>query len=130
MCSKENPTLGGLEVKPTLGKRVVVSNAFSVNMIASNDITLRFKRITLEDAKQLVKSGNYYSIVGHEGTALLLSNLLGVEIPTNRINYVFNPSDMLLVFTIPIRLPEGRVLTYEEIRKIKDSINIFMVEVV
>jgi len=116
-------------VKPT-PRRVVVSNAFSVNMIATNAITLRFRRITLEDAKQLVKSGNYLSVVGHESTAILLSNLLDVEIPTNRTNYVLNPTDVLLVFTIPFRLPEGRVLTYEEIKKIKDVINIFMVEVV
>jgi len=112
-------------------KRVVIANAFSVNMLATNDIKLRFRKISLDLAKEIVKSsgGNYLSIVGHEATAILLSNLLGVEVPVNRTNYVFSPADVLLVFTIPFRLPEGRVLTYEEIKKVKDSINIFAVEV-
>jgi len=119
-------------VKPPTPRRVVVSNAFSVNMIATNAVTLRFRRITLDQAKEIVKSsgGNYLSVVGHEGTAILLSHILDVEIPVNRTNYVLNPTDVLLVFTIPFRLPEGRVLTYEEVKKVKDAINIFMVEVV
>jgi len=116
-------------VKPPTQRRVVIANAFSVNMLATNVITLRFRRISLDLVKEMVKGGNYLSVVGHEGTAILLSNLLGVEVPVNRTNYVFNPADVLLVFTVPFRLPEGRTLTYEEVKKIKDVINIFMVEV-
>lgn len=112
-------------------KRVVIANAFSVNMLATNDIKLRFRKISLNLAKEIVRNSNnnYLSVVGHEGTAILLSNLLDVEIPVNRVNYVFNPTDIILVFTIPFRLPEGRTLTYEEIKKVKDAINIFAVEV-
>jgi len=130
-------TSGGLEVKPsnqTQVKRVVIANAFSVNMIPNTTsiMTLRFKRINLETAKNIVKDarGNYLSIIGHEATAILLSNLLDVEISINRANYIFNPNDLLLVFTIPFRLPEGRTLTYEEIKKVKDTLNIFVVEAV
>jgi len=112
-------------------KRIVIANAFSVNMLATNDIKLRFRKISLDLAKEIVRNSNnnYLSVVGHEGTAILLSNLLGVEIPVNRVNYVFNPTDTLLVFTIPFRLPEGKTLTYEEVKKVKDAINIFAVEV-
>jgi len=111
-------------------KRVVISNAFSVNMLGTNDIALRFRKISLDLAREIVKlNGNYISIVGHEATAKLLSSLLGVEVPTNRVNYTFSPADLLLVFTISYRLPEGKVLTAEELEKIKDAINIFTVEV-
>jgi len=65
------------------------------------------------------------SVVGHEGTAKLLSSILSINISYNRINYTLNDSDILLVFTLQFRIEEGRVYSREELEKV--SLNIFLV---
>jgi len=112
-------------------RRLVISNAFSVNMVYTSDIYAIIKtdigtaRTVVEDA---VKSNiEIVSIVGHESTAKLLSKLLGIDIPVNRANYRISENDMLLVFTISERLPEGKVLTDEEIIQYINKINVYAV---
>jgi len=106
----------------------VVANAFSVSMISVYPkATLSFVGISLEDARKWVKlavsEGKLHSIVGHESTAKLLSELLGAEIKANREFYIMRPNDVLLVASINARLPEGKVLNLEELKKFADSIS-------
>ncbi len=114
--------------------RLVIANAFSVNMIPQDQrmAEIRFERVNLEFVKELVqyaKARNIeiVSVVGHEATARLLSQLLSIEVPVNRIQYTLKPNDILLVFTVPVRLPEGKVLSEQELREIADKLNIFIV---
>ncbi|MCY0882327.1 MAG: DUF1874 domain-containing protein [Acidianus infernus] len=76
------------------------------------------ERITIEEAKELVRHNNFISAVGHESTAKLLSQLLGVEIPTSRQQIFLEPSDKALAFVLKSRPPEGKVLTLEELNQI------------
>ena len=73
--------------------------------------------ITLEDAKRRLTAG-YVSAIGHEGTAKLLSFILGMEIPMNRAQIQMQPGDDAIVFQLLQRLPEGAVLTEEQLKKI------------
>ena len=76
-----------------------------------------FSRISLERAKSLLQGG-FTSAVGHEGTASLMSRLTGVEIPVNRVSIKMEAGDQAIVFRVLTRLPEGKVLSEEELQTI------------
>jgi hypothetical protein len=52
----------------------------------------------------------FVSAIGHKSTAGLLTKLLGIEVPVNRIQARMEPGDWALVFQLGTRLPEGTVL--------------------
>jgi len=81
--------------------------------------TILLERITIEEAKQLVQSTDFVSAVGHEGTAKLLSQILDVNIPTNRIAVHLLKGDIGLHFVLKQRLPEGKILTYDELKTLQ-----------
>ena len=64
----------------------VIANAFSINMLNS-DATISFRKISLDDVKEILKSNEFKSVVGHPATAQFLSELIGVEIEANREMY-------------------------------------------
>ena len=83
------------------------------------NIVVAIRNISLDDAKKLVQNQKFISAIGHDVTAKLLSILLGVEVPVNRIQVYFDEGDEAIVFTLKQRLAEGQVLkTIEEIEKI------------
>ena len=109
----------------TWGKEVMamlyLCNAFSLGMLpASPELTLRVRSLSLEEVKGLLKEG-YTSAVGHESTARILTTLLGVEVPLNRVAISLSPSDRLIVFQIKMRLEEGRILSEEEVRSLYEQ---------
>jgi hypothetical protein len=77
-----------------------------------------YRPISVEEARSILLAEGFVSAVGHEGTANLLSNLLGVSIPANRIAITMKPGDKALVFQLLHRLPEGRVLSVEELKAV------------
>jgi hypothetical protein len=76
-----------------------------------------FSRISLEEVKNLLQR-EFTSAIGHEGTATLMSKLVGIEIPVNRIQVKMQAGDQAIVFRVIVRLPEGKVLTSEELQTI------------
>ena len=103
-------------------KRVVFANAFSVNMLESDDAIVRFKRIRdksiINTIKNHIKQGKiqYYSIVGHSATAKLLSLIFDTDIAVNRENYKLKESDLLVVMVVKERLNEGEVIDEKKLR--------------
>jgi len=99
--------------------KLVVASAFSASML--KDIpsgSIRFRWLSEEEAKELVKKAKEIeSIVGHTGTAELFSAKLDVEIPTRRVAYFAKSGDKILVGQLLQRLPEGAVLSREELKK-------------
>jgi hypothetical protein len=79
---------------------------------------IRVEKISIEEAKQILKNKEFISAIGHEGTAKLLSQLIGINIPVNRITVFFEPGDIGIHFYLKQRLPEGKVLTKEELEKL------------
>ena len=79
------------------------------------------ERIDLEKAK-LSLPKNFTSAVGHQATADMISSLLEVKVEVNRVQIFFEPGDKALAFVPKQRLPEGKVLTKEELLKIPPDI--------
>jgi len=78
----------------------------------------RYTPVTLEHARWMVEEQPWQSAVGHAATAEVLSRLLGVNVPMNRVAYIQRPGDNALVFKLRDRLPEGTILTVEDIERI------------
>ena len=96
--------------------RVYIANAFSLNMIDPPGLFLVYEE-KLEWIKEII-AGGFESAVGHESTAKLLSQLLGVNVPANRQEIKLKYGDKLIVFQLMQRLPEGKILDEEELKKI------------
>ncbi len=58
------------------------------------------------------------SAVGHQATADILTDLFGMEVPMNRINYQQETGDTAIVFKLNKRPEEGKILTKEEMMEI------------
>ena len=86
-----------------------IANAFSIQMIGSlvkeGGVNISFTEIS--DLNE-IKEADVMSAVGHPDTAAVISNLLGKEVPANRINISLEKGDILYVAQIiGGRLPEG-----------------------
>ena len=95
--------------------RVVIANAFSLNMLDLSDglTNLEVYAISAEWVQKKIATaeecgGEVVSIVGHADTAALLSAEIGREVQMNRVSYTMGDDDVLLVgqYQGP-RLPEG-----------------------
>jgi hypothetical protein len=77
-------------------------NAFSIQML-SGPATVRFEEI---DATEV--PADVVSAVGHADTAAVLSNMLGFEVPMNRMNISLDEdTEIYVAQLIGGRLPEG-----------------------
>lgn len=85
--------------------------------ILPNDGIFHLREITENEALEWLQR-DFISAVGHEGTAKVMSQLLGIEIPNNRIMVQFDVDDEALVFKLDTRLPEGKVLSAEELENL------------
>lgn len=82
-------------------------NAFSLNMIRESEALIRIKKVSLEEAREIIAEG-FTSAVGHPDTAAILSDLLGMEVAPNRATITLQRGDKLLVAQyVGPRLPEG-----------------------
>jgi len=95
-----------------------LANAFSLGMLPSEPlVTLTVEEISVERTKEELSKG-FTSVIGHPDTAKLLTELLDVNVPANRIAIKLNHGDSVIVFQLLTRLPEGKVLTKEELEKL------------
>lgn len=90
--------------------KVYMGNAFSLQMLAtdaSHDIHIY--PMTIGQVRAIYRDRvPVTSAVGHADTARIVSDLLGVEVPSQRINLHLEPGDLLVVAQlIGGRLPEG-----------------------
>lgn len=85
-----------------------ITNAFSINMLPREEVVaVLFTPISLDEAREIAAKG-LESAIGHADTARIVSDLLGVEIPSNRVDIRLQNRDRILVaqYSGP-RLPEG-----------------------
>ena len=97
---------------------IYVSNSFSLNMLKHERELILVYPESIENIKKLLRKG-FISAVGHESTAKVLSKILDIEIPVNRVEIKIERGDKLVVFQLLQRLPEGKVLSEEELRQVK-----------
>lgn len=74
--------------------------------------------IGIADAQAMVFNGNWQSAIGHEATAQILSELLQITIPVNRIDFEQQPRERAIVLKLRGRVEEGKILSREEIEAI------------
>lgn len=85
-------------------------------LTADGDFSL--KTISLKEAKKLIKGKEILSAVGHESTRQILTNLLKVDVPVNRIQFKQESGQKALCFKLLGRPEEGKILTLKEIEEI------------
>ena len=98
-------------------KRIYVLNTLIVPIQFDkySKANILLEKISIEEAKQILQN-NFISAIGHEATAKLLSLLLNVNIPVNRASIYFEKGDIGIHFYLKQRLPEGKVLSEEELK--------------
>lgn len=77
-----------------------------------------FKSTSLEEVKELLQENDFISAIGHQSTAEVLTELIGIDIPMNRIQFSQKPGQTAIVFRLLGRIPEGKILSREEIEEI------------
>ena len=91
-------------------RKIILANAFSLQMLASDITDAHFETVGVCEMILLANdnNNNIVSAIGHVDTANVISDILGVEIPTNRINIHLKKGDSVYVAQIMGgRLPEG-----------------------
>lgn len=87
----------------------LISNAFSLNMLANLTSTIHVTELDDERRDRILESwGNWTSVVGHEDTAAVFSDVLKRPVEFNRQTVNLTVGDMVMVgqYSGP-RLPEG-----------------------
>ena len=74
--------------------------------------------LTLRQAKLMVNAMDFVSAVGHSSTAEVMTSLLEVEVPFNRLNIVPKDGDSFICFKLNSRPPEGAILDRETLEAV------------
>jgi hypothetical protein len=88
-----------------------------VDFLKTPVVWVRMRKADIKEVMQVLQRG-FMSAIGHEGTARLLTELLGVQVPYNRVSVSLQPGDVAIHFVLKTRLPEGKVLSYEELQQL------------
>lgn len=87
--------------------------------IITGDGSYEYRTISQPDALRLLDDHDgTVSHIGHDSTAAIMTELLGVDVPMSRVPYTQRAGDIALVFKLNGRPPEGRILSREEIESI------------
>ena len=98
--------------------RVIFTNAFSPSMLTEKSVAVAFREVTLSEINELLNycpNCIFESAIGHESTAKLLSELLKVKVPVCRRSIQLTENTILVIVNVSERLPEGKVLSSEEL---------------
>lgn len=100
-------------------KKVIITNAFSIDMLEEKNEVLAFRPTEIETVRNILtvwipQVKSVESAVGHADTAAIFSSVLGTEVPCNRTSVTLSKGTMLIVgqYTGP-RLDEGATLLPE-----------------
>ena len=75
--------------------------------------------VTQEFADEWIHNNSFISAIGHESTAQVISTVLGVDVPMNRITLnELEVDTQILCFKLKQRAPEGVILNIEQIVEI------------
>lgn len=89
---------------------------FNTNIIPGEAV-VRVEKITAEKAAEIAANG-FTSAIGHESTAQAFSEIIGAEVPVNRIFAEPQGGDKVISLKLKGRLPEGEILDRETLDQI------------
>lgn len=77
-----------------------------------------YRPASLQEVKEKLTVSGWQSAIGHQATAEILSELLELDVPVNRVEYKQEPNETSVVFKLRGRPPEGAILSREDLEKI------------
>lgn len=81
--------------------KVVIADRFSLKFIHQSDLALiEFRKISLDEAKEIVRKYPNVSIIEHGLNAKFIANQLNIEIHPQNLPYTLSYDDILLIPTI------------------------------
>jgi hypothetical protein len=86
--------------------------------VATTNGLYSIKDIDIDTARKYIKERGFISAIGHEATAEIMSDLLGVKILMNRIQFEQQVGQIAIVFKLNERPPEGEILNCEEVERV------------
>ncbi|KJF27663.1 hypothetical protein TZ02_07175 [Clostridium aceticum] len=86
--------------------------------VATTNGLYKVSDISIDEAKALIKEYGHISAIGHEATAELMSEILGVKIEMNRIQFQQQVGQKAVILKLNIRPAEGIILTREEVEEV------------
>lgn len=81
-----------------------------------DELIIYYKKLTVDEVKRALSNG-FISAIGHESTAEIITELIGVDVPFQRYNVNLKSGDIAICFQISPRPPEATILTKEEIER-------------
>lgn len=98
-----------------------LTNAFSLNMLPSLDnvvVTLHIEKLNVgEFCSKLIEEG-VVNAIGHASTVAVINTLCSTNLAPSRIEVKLENGDELLIFQLRTRLPEGKILSVDEISQL------------
>lgn len=86
--------------------------------VATTNGLYRVSDLSDNEARRLLAENGYVSAIGHESTAKIISELMGMDIPMNRINFTQKVGQKAVVFKLNRRPEEGAVLSREQVESV------------
>ncbi len=101
--------------------KTYLANGFSPSMLnLSTPMNIRFSRVNIEEfcseINEAIRGNSLINAIGHKATVSLVNSLCGTNLTENRISITINSAEEVLIVTVSERLPEGKILSEEEIK--------------
>lgn len=102
--------------------KIKISQNFPIAILNTTILTAsgeyRLRDASLDEVKSLIDGEKILSAVGHESTSQILTDLLGVDVPVNRIQFEQGIGQVAVCFKLKGRPEEGKILSLKEIEDI------------
>ena len=110
--------------------RVYLLNAISTSMFPESAL-IYTKPVDIGFVRTVLSQG-FISAIGHQSTAQLLTQLLGIKVEANRVAVQLKEMDRAIVVGLKFRPEEGKVYSLEELSEFlqRELIQFHFVEVV
>lgn len=83
---------------------IYLTNAFSIHMLPQMKCgeweSVRFRKLSFNEARELLRDKNFRSFFGHVDTVHILESCWRMKIPVNRGQVSFRKGDVMVIATI------------------------------
>ncbi|MCG2726426.1 MAG: DUF1874 domain-containing protein [Elusimicrobia bacterium] len=96
-------------------------SSFSFSMVNEYPIEILAQEVSRNRVKAMLKRKEVEPSIGHPSLAAVFSGVFGMKIESERVKIKLKKGEKALIAQLfrANRLPEGRILTIEDIKKIK-----------